>query len=522
MMASTDTKSNKARKSFEFYFLLCLAILASLYEVFTLLPVFHTRFPQVDFPLHIMGAKLLSDPTLIFSYTYQGWYRPLGFTIPGLLFNILRFNLFPSQLLGILAHFFCAFCLFLFVRRLFDQHKALLAYTLFVVSATSLVTAAYTTNIYQDSLATSLILLCFASMLKQGTRNPDKPYPYWCSALWLFLSANCKETWLAALPVIVFLDFVNYKKMLLIKRVLRLLPFLASFILILLKFHFASQNNQSSNMLGYLQYNLTIDTVISGLVVPFMPFFLDTADSIWFWLRLIVPALILLMFLLNKQAIKAKLLVVTGFLSLLLFLIPSSLMLRYWADWAHLIPLTAFAMIMLSSVLWNGYLALQNSPQSKVISRILICVLVGGYAMAQGEARTSILYEARLLTSAFEEQINSINFLVQQFPSGTHVYSIGGIPTGDVQGLLYREDIRITCIVKNTKEKHREYDQNLVGCSEDYFEDYLHSLLAKPETRIIAKDRQRLWKDITEIKIRAQAGDQNAIDSLDQEYLIKY
>ncbi len=304
--------------------LFAIAFLATLYALIMVLPLFGAYFFWEDFNILNMGAQMRSNPLAPFTSDYIGWWRPLGFGLPGLMYLIFDLWRLPHHIIGFLIHLFTAISAAYLIKRLFFTRAALLTYILCITSPIVVCTTGFVVIGYEDALATSLIMIALARQLRRKKADKLVEHPYWFPSILFLCAALCKETWIVFIPVTIIVDFINYPTSPIIKRIKRLVVFILPFVTILLRVTILGYSYVIKEQSKYLNIIFSFDNVLRVATLPFLPNHIpnDIFQEVLplSWLRLFAPILIITFVFILAQ--KERKLGVIALMVAYVFLVP--------------------------------------------------------------------------------------------------------------------------------------------------------------------------------------------------------
>jgi len=385
VVADTSVKSiwqtfRSGIKSGIIYYYLA-AILAIIYMLIVLSPIFRFFFIQDDLVMFDLGAILKRHPLTFLTFTYCGWWRLIGFTGAAWLYQFFGLNPYPYHVASFLIHLSTAITLGFLARRLFNLRVGLLAFIFFITSTISVNSVGFVSTSFQDGPGAAFIMLAMLVSIRTDGVAATRRGPYFGAMLFLFLSAACKESWIAYIPVAIYIDFMNYHKSKFWRRIFRLSPLLLVFSMFYFKFEFGG-NLALEGPFNYFTHTFGLDNLLWGATLPFIPFGVVYdkfyADSIGDWLRLVAPVGLFALAWLWKKDEREKIgLLLVAFLSFLLVLGGALLNNGLWG-WTHFPILVAVAAMVLAVLL------------QRVINRfsylgvyLAVFILLSGYCYLQ-------------------------------------------------------------------------------------------------------------------------------------------
>jgi len=399
-----------------------LAILATLYNILTLLPVFSAYFLTDDIFNLNLGAVMRHQPLSFLFFTLGGWWRPLGFTLPAIVYLIFGLQVLPYHIIAYLIHFGTAISLLFLARKMFNWTAAFFAYILYITSAISAITVGFSTYAFMDEFSTLLFLLVILFIYRKEKAPSLSRHPYWLAGLFYLLAAACKDSWVGLIPALILMDFLNYKNDKLSYRILRLLPLASVVIIPLGRFAIAGPEKFLAVQSLYAGSHFTSAHLMWSVTIPFLPPAIALGDAPLLNARLAFP---LLFFILawwlfrSKRFLIVSLLVVFVGLWAVLYATPLDAGL---SGWMHFPPLIAVAAIIMSITLYG--LIDRFKPHWLFI--LLSVIWLGVYVIPQYKN----IYDLYKITISkaddFKICISNIKKELSGLPPNSHVYAIGG------------------------------------------------------------------------------------------------
>ena len=136
-MIDNNSEPNYSYPRLIYVILSLVSIITLVYIVIMLLPLMSTFFIFDDLTIIDFGPQIRTNPELIISLNYCGWWRPLGFGLPGLTYLLLGLNSLSFHIVALGIHSLTAIAVFFFIRKLIDALTAQLAFLIYVTSVVS-------------------------------------------------------------------------------------------------------------------------------------------------------------------------------------------------------------------------------------------------------------------------------------------------------------------------------------------------------------------------------------------------
>ena len=399
-----------------------MAVLATLYNILTLLPIFSAYFLTDDIFNLNLGAVMRHDPLSFLFFTLGGWWRPLGFTLPAIVYLIFGLQVLPFHIIAYLIHLGTALSLLFLAKKMFNWTVALLAYILYVTSAISAITVGFSTYAFMDEFSTLLFIMVILVMYRKEKAPSLSRRPYWLAGLFYFLAAACKDSWIGLAPALILLDFLNYRNDKLSHRILRLLPSGLVLIIPLGRLAITGPEKFLAVQSLYAASHLTSSHLIWSLTIPFVPPLISIGDATLFNTRLAFPLLffILAWWLYRSERFLIVLLLV-AFVGLWAVLYASPLDAGL-SGWMHFPPLIAIAAMIMSVTLYS--LIDHFKPQWFFI--LLSVAWLGVYIVPQQKNFYNLYKITISKADEFEICIRNIKKELSGLPPNSHAYVIAG------------------------------------------------------------------------------------------------
>ena len=399
------------------------AVLATLYNILCLLPIF-TEYFIIDEATNLnLGAVMRHQPLSFLYFTQVGWWRPLGFALPSVVYLIFGLQVVPFHIIAYLIHFGTALSLLYLVKKMFNLTAAFFAYILYITSALSVITLGFPTNAFMDEFSTLLFILVILVMYRKENAPSLNRRPYWLAGLFYFLAAACKDSWIGLVLALILLDFLNYKKDKISHRILRLIPLTSVVIIPIGRFILAGPDKFLMVQSLYVDSYFTFANLIWGSTIPFLPALIFSKESPFIITRLLITILFfaLPLWLIHTKKMLITILIV-AFVGLWLALVASPLEPGY-GGWLHFPPLIAIAAIIMSITLYG--LIDRFKPQWFFI--LLSVIWLGAYIVPQYKINNDLYKHTISMADDFKTDINNIIKEVSGLPPNSHVYAIGGL-----------------------------------------------------------------------------------------------
>jgi hypothetical protein len=201
----------------------------------------------------------------------------------------------------------------------------------------------------EDESATFFFFLALYTQLR--LKPKEHKGPYYLPALFLVLGSFCKITWLGFIPVLLFMDWVNYPQSHLGQRIVRFLPFLIFIPTLFLNILFIGFTHLSGTMApGYAEY-FNVKNLTFGSFLSFIPFDLSAYLNDYYLLMILTPILFFLLALLFNKATMRITAVGVAYLGTLLILGLAQMQkepVGWIMGWRHLAPLVGLAAILIA------------------------------------------------------------------------------------------------------------------------------------------------------------------------------
>ena len=400
-----------------------LAVLATLYNILSLLPIFTEYFLFDEATNLNLGAVMRHQPLSFLFFTQVGWWRPLGFTLPAIVYLIFGLQVVPFHVIAYLIHFGTALSLLFLVKKMFNLTAALFAYILYITSAISVITVGFSTNAFMDEFSTLLFILVILVLYRKDRAPALSLRPYWLAGLFYFLAAACKDSWVGLIPALILMDFLNYKNDKLSYRILRLLPLAFVVIIPLGRLAIAGPEKFGVVQSLYVESYFTFSNLIWGSTIPFLPALIFNKESPFIITRLIITVLFftLPVWLVRSKKMLIAILIV-AFVGFWLALVASPLDPGY-GGWLHFPPLISIAAIIMSITLYG--LIDRFKPHWFFI--LLSVIWLGIYIVPQYKINYDLYKHTISMADDFKIDINNIKKELSGLPPNSHVYAIGAL-----------------------------------------------------------------------------------------------
>jgi hypothetical protein len=489
---------NTLRSNLSYYFL--VASLATIYILIILSPIFQFSFNEDDFVMLELGAILKHNPWGFIFFTYCGWWRPLGFSGSAFMYQLFGLNPFPYHVAGFFIHLITAILVVIIARRLFDLRTGLIAYIFYITSTLGVSSVGFISNSYQDELGAAFIILAMLSSIRISGNSSRRRGPYFAATLFLFLSAACKESWIAYIPVAIYIDIWNYRRSSFWQRLMRIIPLLIVFGM----FYFRARFGGSLSWEGplfYFKRTFGLDNLLWGATLPFLPFGVAydafLVQGFWDWSRIFVPITIfgLAWFLKKDGRWKIGFLLVT-FISFLLILASSFLNNEFW-EWYHLpIPLTVAVILMAIPI------EMFLKRFSTIWAYLMVLLFLAGYSYLQFFMIRDNMKDCWEKTRAVKVHLNSFQSCASKIKPGSMLVAFDG-PTYQLaldslipNGVTYR-----SVLSKEAGNSMKAWMQSPM----DYVREVVGDRALAPDTYYIGRVNG-VWKDYTkEVKSKLKA-----------------
>lgn len=362
-------------KKFTFITISILILLMLIYLGINFYSIINISFIEDDWFIIERAGMIKDDPWSFFSLTFNGFYRPIGYNLPSILFLIIRFNPVVFHFINLSLHLLTGIFLFRFARKFFDFFTGLISAVLYVSYPTVMIAIGFTSSTFQDELSTLFFILTLLFSYRAGAEQQRKK-PYLVPALVLLLGAFCKDSWMGLIPALIVMDWVNYKDSRIKERLRRLWVFLIPSVTIILKLLLVNMEIMQSNMLSYMGANITFNNLLYGFTLPFLPFEIFDKTNIFNIIRVFAPIILFVVCLVLMKEYRLKILIlIVAFIGVLLSQLPAPLE-NYIFGWAHLFPLIAFSSILIAALIRFIGNKLKDNYLYWILAPILIILFI--------------------------------------------------------------------------------------------------------------------------------------------------
>jgi len=486
--------------------LLILLILlpAIAFAFFLVFPLFTSFFIDDDLIFLGLGAQLKSEPLSFLTFTYGGWWRPLGFSFTAFLYLIFGFHPFPFHLTSFIAHLLAGFVIYLLAGRLFEHRMGLVAAALFIISPSIMPIMGYVSFAWLDELATTLILLALYIALCPPLRL-DKNFTHFLfPGLLMLLASFCKESWVGFLPAFLFIDLKLFVKSTIVKRLVRLLPIGLPALFLPLRFLIPGIDAPIDVPITYANTFFSIENLTSGLVLPFLANPFGDEYPITIFILLVLPTLAFFFFYRSLRDWHRFLILATSFILSGILLAFSYLGNNYWG-WLHLTPLVALASILISYIIVKGF-RLKKVWLYPVIVAYLGVFLYGVFQSSVTSREVLLDYAQK-----YKAQYQSFAKLIGNLPEDAHIFGFANMSPYLANDVFIKPPARYTCVrIKAKRLGMGSCNGYMIEGNLDYVRNCLMSYAESDNNRfmILVND---LWCDKTE-EISRMIKDKTRID----------
>jgi len=474
---------------------LLVAVIATLINIYELLPLFGTFFIHDDFEILRQGPHLRTDPFSIFTFHYKSFWRPLGFGLTGIIYLFAGLNTLPYHVIGYLVHLATAFAVLLLGKRLHSTMVGLVAYILYILSPVSFCAPGFISSAFQDELASGFLVLALAWGLR--SRSGLEKCPYWGSAIALFGASLCKESWLFFLPALIAVDWANYPKSKLRDRICRLFPLLPVFAMLLLRILIVGY----SQIVEVTSYDLSCflypQNLYLGLVQTFFPLDITVAQG-WEYIVQIVLTVgfLTIPWLIMKD--KRKLLTIYLALGFLWFITAISAQMNGFRGWIHLQSVAAFTGIIVGI----GITAI-IAIKPKLFCWSAFFVLLIGLNLWGARQILALVDVTKEKSEYYRVTFDTFKALISRLPEGSHIYMLGGLAPELVEDSFLPRGMKYTQVLILRPDEDRIATEGTLAGDPGFLMDKLGLIIGRPETHIIQRLHGGGCTDITEAIITA-------------------
>lgn len=464
-------------------------LLGITYCLITASNLFGTTFIEDDWFFIERAGMIKDNPFSFFTLTFSGFYRPLGYNLPSIIFLMVGLNPLFFHVLDLCVHLLTGALLFLLARKMFDPITGVLAFILYITFPSIVISVGFSSSLFQDELSTLFFILTLL-FLYRANPEPQRSKNYLVPALFLFIGALCKESWLGLIPAIILMDWVNYKKASFKERLQRLWVFSLPIITLIAKFVFADMSRMQSGFARLVGENLNIQNVIYGLSLPFLPWEIFEDTSIFNFMRLIAPLIfiILPLFLIKAHRFKITVIIV-AFMGLFLSQLAASLN-NYLFGWAHLFPLLAFGSILIASTLRGIAIKLKDSP----VFWIIAVIAVTGFIRASYPTTEMLSNLVKELSHEQQVKYSGFRQIIRGFPDDANIYSFSG-PNYYVAREAFIKPSMDFCQIAPGKKENREV-RGLIAGTPIFLKTKLKLVGDQPNFKAISYQNNK-WVDKT-------------------------
>jgi len=459
------------------YWLLAIeALLVTVYTIWSIQPLFNAYFVMDDFPIIDLGISFRTDPFSFLSFTWNDTYRPLGFTLPGLIYLVCGLNINVFHCIGLIIHLVTALVLWRFVKRFLDPIAAFISYSLFIASTIIVISVGYSTVAFQDELSVLFVLLGLSTQIRSVRAYEQIARPYFSAAMFLCLALMCKESSFGMIFSYLSMDFLNYPKAKLIDRIKRLYPFILTIAVLSLRFLVLDPRTAFlESASNYAENSFSLANLVWGLTLPFLPFAFFSPfgsfdlPSVFTLLGLIVPVVlfvILPIFWQNRR--KHILIMATGFMGTLCILSITNLnnIMQGWQHLTSLVPIMA---------VFGGMILCELVKKQKALGVIVAFVLMTLYILGQRDTTKAIIGDVMYFQKIEYEKVSKIKKFFGAYPPNSNIYTfdISGIPFELLLEQFKPKQVSIKLIVVNNYQSRLLEEQNQLLGSWGAICDYL-------------------------------------------------
>ena len=478
------------------------AFAAVIFDFFRLLPLFDAFFIRDDYLFLDLGAFMRQqDPLAFLTATCIGWWRPIALLLPALGYLVFGFNPLPFHVLAYIIHLLTGLVLVILCRKFFDLKVGLIAFTIYITSPISFSNVGWMLGAIEDETATLFYLLALFTQFRINAEQQKGPYIL--PAIFLVLGSFCKITWLGLIPVMLYMDWVNYPKSRLAQRFLRFAPFPIFIPTLFLNLLFIGFDHLGGSFMPNFITFFTANNLIKGAFFAFIPIDVFQHISDWFYLMLLIPVVFFLFALILN--VKKRLVISIGvaFVGTLAILGLAQIQkdpVGWVMGWRHLTPLIGFAAILVSLII----VGLIKRLKLHIAGWGMAIVLLAAYIYSGLPMKGNIGEEV-----AKEEQNNRLeirNFvaLCRSFPIGSELYIIGKKPASvnlladlvgnDYELFMVFVKSRYTRLMHNydARSKHVIYEES------KRIAELLDELINNTNARFIGLNQDGLWTDLTD------------------------
>jgi hypothetical protein len=336
-----------------FWLLGLAAATAMVFDFIKLLPLFNAFFIRDDYLFLDLGAFMRQqDPLAFLTATCIGWWRPIALLLPALIYLLFGFNPLPFHITAYIIHLLTALLLILLCRKFFNLRVGLLAFIIYMTSPISFGDVGWMLGAMEDETATFFFFLALFTQLR--LQPQEHRGPYYIPALFLVLGSFCKITWLGIIPVLLFMDWVNYPQSSLGQRIIRFLPFLIFIPTLFLNFLFIGFDYLGGSFIPSFTQFFTARNLIFGSFISFIPLDLFTHNNIYNLFLCFVPIIFLALAMLFgniKRRVAAICVAYLGTLAILGLTQIQNDPVGWIMGWRHLAPLVGFAAVLIALTL---------------------------------------------------------------------------------------------------------------------------------------------------------------------------
>jgi hypothetical protein len=481
--------------------LLGLAAIASVvFDFIKLLPLFNTYFIRDDFLFMDLGAFMRQqDPLAFLTATCIGWWRPIALLLPALGYLIFGFNPLPFHIMAYIIHLLTALLLILLCRKLFDLKIGLMAFIIYVVSPISFGDVGWMLGAMEDETATFFFFLALYTQLR--LKSDEHKGPYYLPAFFVVLSSFCKITWLGLMPVLLFMDWVNYPKSAFGQRIVRCLPFLVIIPILFLNILFIGFDHLRGGIIpSYLEF-FTARNLVVGSFLSFIPFDLYAYIKDHYLLMSLIPIAVFLLALLSskgKMRVAAMGVAYLGTLAIMGLTPIQNEPLGWIMGWRHLAPLVGFAAILIALTL-SG---LMDRLKWRLISWLLPIVLMAALIWSGLPMKNTLRSDMETEADRYRDMMRSYVLLCRNFEPKSEIYIIAKkpLPVHLLADLASSDhQVKMLYVKKEGSRLAHNYDTRsshvIFTCPKDMM--LLIDTLVAKKVRFISTDSSGHWVDIT-------------------------
>jgi hypothetical protein len=479
-----------------------VAVAATIYDFINLLPLFNAFFIRDDYLFLDLGAFMRQqDPLAFLTATCIGWWRPIALLIPALGYLLFGFNPFPFHVLAYSIHLLSGITLLLLCRKFFDLKVGLIAFMIYITAPISFSNVGWMLGAIEDETATIFYLL---ALYTQFRVNPDhKNGSYILSTIFLVLGSFCKITWLGLIPVMLYMDWVNYPKSPLTQRFHRFVPFLILIPTLFLNFLFIGFDRLGGSFMPNFTAFFTANNLIKGAFFAFIPIDVFQHLSDWFYLMLLIPIIFFLLALILN--VKKRLVISVGVAFVGTTAILGLAQIQkdpegWMMGWRHLTPLIGFAAIVVALII----VGLIRRLKMHIAGWGMAIVLIGAYIYSGLPMKGNIGNEVAKEEQNHRQEIRRFITLCRSFPSASELYIVEQKPAAvNLLADLARNDCELFVIFAKNRETRlmHNYDarsKHVIYGESARIRELLDELIQKPNIRFIGKNQDGLWTDLTD------------------------